>query len=169
MLLVHLGRYCRDIGVDSDQLVICVMLVYLCYVSVAFNRFVGKEFCWFVWFVLVFVVLCLSVFVRLCCSLFFGLCPSLLFFVFRFLFVFVGLLVDCRSIGSLLLRSSRSLNLGFVFFGHLVVSLLLSFDLIRFAWGRVVTLRTSCWLAPRWWCDVSFLEDILLVGASMVV
>ena len=85
VLLVHLGRYCRDIGVDSDQLVICVMLVYLCYVSVAFNRFVGKEFCWFVWFVLVFVVLCLSVFVRLCCSL---------FFVFRSLFVFVGLLVD---------------------------------------------------------------------------
>ena len=82
VLLVHLGRYCRDIGVDSDQLVICVMLVYSCYVSVAFNRFVGKEFCWFVWFVLVFVVLffvcrslsvsvvlCFSVFVRLCWSI----------------------------------------------------------------------------------------------------
>lgn len=59
---------------------------YLCYVSVAFNCFVEKEFCWFV---LVFVVLCLSVFVRLCCS-FVGLCSSL--------FVFVGLLVDLTLI-----------------------------------------------------------------------
>lgn len=52
----------------------------MCYVSVAFNRFVGKEFCWFV-LVLFFVCRCSSLlfFVcRLCLSAFVRLCWSLL-------------------------------------------------------------------------------------------